>query len=795
MTRKVSLALSALKLKPIKGILKRVNQLSQQWASMSDKDLRYQTYLLRQRLAEGDSLDMILPEAFATVREAAKRVLGMYPFDVQVMGAIVLHQGRIAEMKTGEGKTLTATMPLYLNALEGKGAILVTTNEYLAVRDAKEMEPLYHFLGLNVGIGVTENKENDLTVDQKRDIYQSDIVYTTSAALGFDYLIENLASSSHEKFLRGFHYIIVDEADAILLDIAQTPLIISGSPRVQSNLYMVCQRFVETLKENLDYKYDKDKQTVYLLEEGMDWAETFFNVTDIYDGDFAELNRHINLALRAKHLYQKGRDYVVQDEEVKLLDNRTGRLLEGTRLQSGIHQAIETKEGLNRSQESRAMASITYQNLFNLFPKLSGMTGTGKSVESELLETYGMDVVLIPTHRPVQRQDLPDQIFVTLPEKLYATLGEVKRRHSTGQPILLISGTVEVAEIYSKMLLQEGIAHSLLTANNLAKEAMIIKEAGQLGAVTVATSLAGRGTDIKLGVEVASLGGLAVLGTERMANSRIDWQLRGRAGRQGDPGISQFFISLEDDLILKQGPKWLKDYFEKNDHANRSNYGLPLKARRFKRAINQAQLKSEDEAADRRYQTVQFDEALRIQRQLVYGLREKLINQQGSLAQAVEKIVNEMIEDFVEQRENDSEATLKRHILENYSYQFKQLPGSVNPGSDKEVKALLWKLFSDEMTKKQQLLKSQESQEEFFRLCVLKAIDSCWIEEVDHLQQLKAVVISRSLAQRNSMYEYYQEAFRSYEDMARAVKVEVIRHAMLSTIRISRDGEKSIYFA
>lgn len=795
MTVTVSSALSALKLTAIKGILKRVNQLSQQWASMSDEDLRQQTYLLKERLVKGDSLDTVLPEAFATVREAAKRVLGMYPFDVQVMGAIVLHQGRIAEMKTGEGKTLTATMPLYLNALEGKGAILVTTNDYLAARDAMEMAPLYHFLGLSVGVGVAKDKESKLIADQKRAIYQSDIVYTTSAALGFDYLTEHLASSSQEKFLRPFHYIIVDEADAILLDMAQTPLIISGSPRVQSNLYLVCQQFVDTLKENTEYIYDKDKQSVYLLEAGMNWAETFFNVADIYHSDSVELNRHINLALRAKHLYQKGIDYVVQDEEVKLLDNRTGRILERTRLQSGIHQAIETKEGVSRSQESRAMASITYQSLFNLFPKLSGMTGTGKAVEGEFLETYGMDVVLIPTHRPVQRKDLPDQIFVTLPEKLYATLDEVKRRHSTGQPILLISGTVEVAEIYSKMLLQEGIAHSLLTANNLVKEAMIIKEAGQMGAVTVATSLAGRGTDIKLGAEVASLGGVAVLGTERMTNSRIDWQLRGRAGRQGDPGVSQFFVSLEDDLPLKQGPKWLKAYFDKNDNTNRSNYGLPLKARRFARAINQAQLKSEDEAAGMRYHTVQFDEALRIQRQLVYGLREQLINQQGSLAQTVEKIVKEMAQDFVEQRKDDSEGTLKRHILENYSYQFKQFSDSFKPASDQAVKALLWQLFSEERSRKQKLLKTEESQEEFFRLCVLKAIDSCWIEEVDHLQQLKAVVTSRSLAQRNSMYEYYQEAFRSYDNMARAVKEEVVRHVMLSTILVSRDGEKSIYFA
>ncbi|WP_159796556.1 accessory Sec system translocase SecA2 [Streptococcus halichoeri] len=795
MTAKLSLAPSTLKLKPIKGILKRINQLAQQMASLSDKDLRLQTSRLKEHLAQGASLEAILPEAFATVREAAKRVLGLYPFDVQVLGAIVLHQGRIAEMKTGEGKTLTATMPLYLNALTGKGAILVTTNDYLAKRDAMEMGPLYHFLGLSVGIGVAKDKDKKLTAKHKRAIYQSDIVYTTSAALGFDYLAENLASSWQDKFLRPFHYIIVDEADAILLDIAQTPLIISGSPRVQSNLYQVCQQFVDTLSDNKEYKHIQDKQTVYLLEAGMDWAETFFDVADIYSKDAIELNRHINLALRAKHLYQKGRDYVVQDDEVKLLDNRTGRILEGTRLQSGLHQAIETKEGVSRTWDSRAMASVTYQSLFNMFPKLSGMTGTGKAVESEFLETYGMDVVLIPTHRPMRRKDLPDKIFVTLPEKLYATLAEVKTRHQKGQPILLISGTVEVAEIYSNMLLQEGIAHSLLTANNLVKEALVIQEAGQRGAVTVATSLAGRGTDIKLGPGVAQLGGLAVLGTERMANSRIDWQLRGRAGRQGDPGMSQFFVSLEDDLLIKQGPKWLGTYFDKNNHTKRANYGLPLTGRRFRRAIKQAQLRSEDQAASMRYQTVQFDEALRIQRKLVYGLREELIHKERTVGQEVAKVIKEMAHSFATKRKDRSKGTLKRHILENYSYHFKHFPDGFNPASDQAVEALLWRLYTEEMTKKQKLLKSKASQEEFFRLCVLKAIDSSWIEEVDHLQQLKTVVTSRAFAQRNSMYEYYQEAFRSYEKMAGAVKEEIVRHVMLSTILVTKDGERSIYFA
>ena len=542
--------INTIKLRRLRKKLAKINALEESMSRLSDEELKNKTEEFKNRLRTGETLEDILIEAFAAIREADRRILGMFPFDVQVLGALALHEGTIVEMKTGEGKTLTATLPLYLNALEGKGTILVTTNDYLARRDAIDMGEVYRFMGLTVGVGVFDDDE-EVDSNRKKKIYSSDILYTTSTALGFDYLIDNLAGNVEDKFLRSFNYVIVDEADAVLLDSAQTPLIIAGSPRVQSNLYDTADQFIRTLRKEQEFKFLKDEKIIFLTDEGIRYAEKYFNISNLYGEEYFELNRHINLALRAHYLFKKDIDYVVTDDAVELLDNRTGRILEGTRLQSGIHQAIETKEKVKKSKDSRAIASVTYQSLFNMFPKLSGMTGTGKIAENELISTYGVSVVVLPTNTPIQRLDYSDKIYTTLPEKLFATLEFVKELYEKQQPILLISGTVDIAEIYSRMLLQEGIPHNVLTAKNIAKEALIIAEAGQKGAVTVATSLAGRGTDIKLGKGVAELGGLAVIGTERMPNSRIDWQLRGRAGRQGDPGLSQFFVSLEDTLRSK----------------------------------------------------------------------------------------------------------------------------------------------------------------------------------------------------------------------------------------------------
>ena len=478
----------------LKKILAKIKSFEKEMSSLSDLDLQKKTVEFKKRLADGENLDQLLPEAYAVVREADKRILGLFPYDVQVMGAIVLHEGNIAEMATGEGKTLTATMPLYLNALSGQGAMLVTPNSYLALRDAKEMGPVYRFLGLTIETAVRADESKPLETKEKRRIYQADIVYTTNSALGFDYLIENLAENKKNQFLREFNYVIIDEIDSILLDSAQTPLIISGAPRVQSNFYDMMDTLVQTLYEDEDYCYDDEKNEVWLTQKGIRAAESFLGLNHLFSKENQELVRHLNLALRAHMVYKKDQDYVVRqsenEAEVVLLDRATGRLMELTRLQGGQHQAIEAKEHVKLTQETRAMASITYQNLFKLFRKLSGMTGTGKVVESEFLETYSMSVVKIPTNCPVIRRDYPDRIYQTLPEKVFASLDEVKHYHAKGNPLLIFTGSVEMSEIYSSLLLREGIAHNLLNANNAAREAQMIAESGQLGAVTVATSMA-----------------------------------------------------------------------------------------------------------------------------------------------------------------------------------------------------------------------------------------------------------------------------------------------------------------
>lgn len=787
--------INTIKLRRLRQKLVKINALEESMSRLSDEELKNKTEEFKNRLKIGETLDDILIEAFAAIREADRRILGMFPFDVQVLGALALHEGTIVEMKTGEGKTLTATLPLYLNALEGKGTILVTTNDYLARRDAIDMGEVYRFMGLTVGVGVFDDDE-EVDSNRKKKIYSSDILYTTSTALGFDYLIDNLAGNAEDKFLRPFNYVIVDEADAVLLDSAQTPLIIAGSPRVQSNLYDTADRFIRTLRKEQEFKFLKDEKIIFLTDEGIRYAEKYFNIPNLYGEEYFELNRHINLALRAHYLFKKDIDYVVTEDTVELLDNRTGRVLEGTRLQSGIHQAIETKEKVKKSKDSRAIASVTYQSLFNMFPKLSGMTGTGKIAENELISTYGVSVVVLPTNTPIQRLDYSDKIYTTLPEKLFATLEFVKEIHEKQQPILLISGTVDIAEIYSRMLLQERIPHNVLTAKNIAKEALIIAEAGQKGAVTVATSLAGRGTDIKLGQGVAELGGLAVIGTERMPNSRIDWQLRGRAGRQGDPGLSQFFVSLEDELIMNYANKRLKKYFEKQNHIDRENYGKPLISKRFSRIVAQAQQKSEDKSESARQNTIKFDESLKSQRKKIYHLRDQLIYGEVKLRDRLDKLMREYIEMYIEDHRHIglNQNDLKRFILENFTYQVRFLPTNLDLDNSKQVKDYLFYLYQLEMERKSKQLKTDSKVEEFIRLSILRAIDECWIQQVDHLQQLKTFVSMRQIAQRDSISEYLRESLESYEEMGKEVKQAIVKNVMLSTIEGKIDDGLSIYF-
>ena len=780
-------------LRVVKKILKKVNHYADEMASLSDNQLKDKTKQFRKRVKNGESLDSILPEAFAAIREADKRVLGMFPYDVQVMGGIVLHQGNIAEMKTGEGKTLTATMPLYLNALSGESTILVTTNDYLANRDCEEMSQVYSWMGLSAASAVPENTD-ELKPEDKRKIYNSDIVYTTNSSLGFDYLIDNLASSKEEKFMPEFSYVIVDEVDAVLLDTATTPLVISGAPRIQSNIYKMVDEFVVSLTEDEDYRMDEEKNNVWLTEQGIDTAESYFRVDNLYDGKHVELVRHIALALKAHTLFEIGKDFVVEDGKMYLLDSTEGRILENTKLQQGQQQAIEAAMGAKISDDTRSMASITYQNFFRLFKKIGGMTGTGKTANEEFIETYYMKVIQIPTNKPVIRKDYPDKIYPTLKEKLRASLELVKELHAKGQPILLTTANVELSEIYSEILLHEQIPHNLLNAHNAAKEAEIISEAGQWGAVTVATSMAGRGTDIKLGKGVKELGGLAVIGTELMPSKRTELQLRGRSGRQGDPGFSQFFISLEDDTVIKSGPKWLYKYFKKHRNDNPAE-PRELKQFRIRKAVQRAQKSHDNQGFMERKQTLDYDESSKMQRNLIYSQRNELIDSNADFKFDAEKFVMNYLDEYLKEHKTWTRNKLSRFIFDNLSYTYSGVPLDFPIDQLEEVRKLLYSIVKQSLEEKRAELDSVDEVIRFYRLSVLKAIDTGWVEEVDNLQQLRTVVSNRSTAQRNPVFEYHKEAERSFKRMQKFVNRLIVRNIMLSVIEIGADGKKDIYFA
>lgn len=766
--------------------LKQINRLAPQMAALTDEQLQHKTAEFKERLAQKATLDELLPEAFAAIREAAKRVLGMFPYDVQVLGGIIMHGGNIAEMKTGEGKTLTAVMPLYLNALSGKSTILVTPNEYLAQRDASEMGPLYEFMGLSLGCRAGE-EQGKLKPHDKRYIYQQDIVYTTNATLGFDYLIDNLAETVDKKFMPEFNYVIIDEADAILLDSAQTPLIISGAPRVQSNLYGLVDDFILTLEEDQAYKLDEKRESVWLTPAGIAEAEQYFSVPRLYDGTHTELVKHINLALRAHLLFENGKDYVVRDGELVLLDDKDGRILEMTKLQGGQHQALEAKEHVKITHNMRAMASITYQNLFKLFQKTAGMSGTAKTAEDELIEVYQMKVLPVPTNNPVQRIDEPDEVYLTLPEKLRASMEVVKKLHAKGQPLLIATGSVELSEIYSELLLSEMIPHSVLNAYNDAKEAQIIKEAGQKGSVTVATLMAGRGTDIKLGPGVKELGGLAVIGTEKMPNDRMELQLRGRAGRQGDPGYSKFFVSLEDEVVQKNSAKRIEKYWRK--HKDQPS-NRPLRSK-YQKIVASAQVASDNSARKQRQLTLAFDESVKTQREKVYQQRDEFIFQADDFDYDVLALIESDVDEFLQQS-GTTKAQIERYIFDNISYEAHFLPTEVD---NVQVKEMILQLAQSELERKADILKDPVQLRNFYRLCLLKAIDTSWIEEVDTLEQLKNLITARTSAQRNPVYEYHFEAKRAYRAMQANLRRLALQNLLLSTITVKKDGSLDIYFA
>ena len=778
-------------LRKVTKILKKINALKRTMESLSDRELAAKTVEFRQRLAKGETLDDLLVEAFAVVREADRRVLGMFPYDVQVMGGIIIHEGNVAEMNTGEGKTLTATMPVYLNALTGKGTMVITPNAYLAKRDAEEMGVVYRFLGLTIGVPFVESGE-ELSVEEKREMYDSDIVYTTNANLGFDYLNDNLASNEEGKFLRPFDYAIIDEIDDILLDSAQTPLIIAGAPRVQSNHYGIVNTLMTTLVEGKDFIFKEEKGEVWLTKQGAKEAESFFGIDHLYNEKNAVFARHIAYAMRAHKLYTKDKDYVIRDNEMLLVDKGSGRLLEQTKLQGGLHQAIEAKEQVKLSPETRAMASITYQSLFKMFNKLSGMTGTGKVAEKEFRETYNMAVVRIPTNRPKQRIDYPDNLYVTLPEKVYASLEYIKEYHAKGNPLLVFVGSVEMSHLYSSLLLREGIAHNVLNAHNVAREAQIISESGQMGAVTVATSMAGRGTDIKLGKGVAELGGLIVIGTERMESQRIDLQIRGRSGRQGDPGMSKFFVSLEDDVIKKFGPSWVHKKY-KDYQVQDMTQPEVLKGRKYRKLVEKSQHASDSAGRSARRQTLEYAESMNIQRDIVYKERNRLID--GS--RALEDVVEEIIASYIDQvtfSNYESRELLFHFIVTNISFHIKEVPDYIDVTDKTAVRSFMKQVIDRELSEKKELLEQHGLYEQFLRLSMLKAIDDNWVEQVDYLQQLSMAIGGQSASQKNPIVEYYQEAYAGFEAMKEQIRADMVRNLLMGLVEVTPKGEIVTHF-
>lgn len=779
-------------LRKAKKILKKINALKGKMQSLSDQELAAKTLEFRERLTKGETVDDLLVEAFAVVREADRRVLGMFPYDVQVLGGIIIHQGNVAEMNTGEGKTLTATLPVYLNALTGKGTMLVTTNEYLAKRDAEEMGQVYRFLGLTVGVPFTSNPKQKLKPEEKKRIYSSDIIYTTNSVLGFDFLGDNLASNESGKFLRPFDYVIIDEIDDILLDSAQTPLIISGSPRVQSNHYELVDTLFTTLVEGEDYIFKEEKDEVWLTTKGAKAAENFLGIDHLYKEKHANFARHLVYALRAHKLYTKDKDYVIRGKEMVLVDKGTGRLLEMTKLQGGLHQAIEAKEHVKLSPESRAMASITYQSLFKMFQKVSGMTGTGKVAEKEFFETYNMKVVRIPTNRPKQRIDYPDNLYVTLPEKVYASLEYIKEYHKKGNPVLVFVGSVEMSHLYSSLLLREGIAHNVLNANNVAREAQIISESGQLGAVTVATSMAGRGTDIKLGKGVAELGGLIIIGTERMESQRIDLQIRGRSGRQGDPGMSKFFVSLEDDVIKKFGPNWVHKRY-KDYHVQDMTNPVVLRGRKYRKLVERAQRASDSAGRSARRQTLEYAESMNIQREMVYKERDRLIDGSRDLEGVVEDIIDSYTNQ-VSSVNHGSRELLFHFIVTNISFHIKEIPEYLDISDKNAVRTFLKQIIDKELSEKKALLEQYGLYEQFLRFSLLKAIDDNWVEQVDYLQQLMMAVSGQSSTQKNPIVEYYQEAYSGFETMKEQIHLDMVRNLLMGLVEVTSKGEIVTHF-
>ncbi|MBW8459805.1 preprotein translocase subunit SecA [Lactobacillus johnsonii] len=779
-------------LKKFEKLATKVESLGDEYEKLSDEQLQAKTPEFRKRLENGETLDDILPEAFATAREGAKRVLGLYPFRVQIIGGIALHYGNIAEMMTGEGKTLTATLPVYLNALTGKGVHVVTVNEYLSSRDESEMGQLYKWLGLSVGLNL-----NSMSADEKRDAYNCDVTYSTNSELGFDYLRDNMVVYKDQMVQRPLNYAIIDEVDSILIDEARTPLIISGQAEQANSEYIRADRFVKTLVEDKsdddvddeedhgDYKIDWPTKTINLTNQGIKKACEHFGLKNLYDIDNQVLVHHIDQALRANYIMLKDIDYVVQNGEVMIVDSFTGRVMEGRRYSDGLHQAIEAKEGVKIQEESKTQATITYQNFFRMYKKLAGMTGTAKTEEEEFREIYNMEVITIPTNRPIARKDLPDILYPTLDSKFEAVVKEIKERHAKGQPVLVGTVAIESSERLSQMLNQAGIPHAVLNAKNHAKEAEIIMNAGQRGAVTIATNMAGRGTDIKLGPGVKELGGLAVIGTERHESRRIDNQLRGRSGRQGDPGVTRFYLSLEDDLMKRFGGDRVKLFL---DRISDNDDDKVIESRMITKQVESAQKRVEGNNYDTRKQTLQYDDVMRTQREIIYGERMQIISEDKSLKPVLMPMIkrtidhqidmytqgdkkdwrNDQLRDFISSAITDEETTKKLNM--------KHL-------SAEELKKRLYQIAEDNYAEKEKQLADPEQMLEFEKVVILRVVDERWTDHIDAMDQLRQSISLRGYGQLNPLVEYQEAGYRMFEEMISNIEFDATRLFMKAQIR------------
>lgn len=795
MANQVSNVINSMRLKRLQKQLTAVNRLSDQMRDYSDEALQAKTAEFKQRLEKRETtLDKLLPEAYATIREASKRVLGMYPKDVQVMGAIVMHQGNIAEMQTGEGKTLTATMPLYLNALTGKSAFLITTNDYLANRDFQEMRPLYEWLGLTASLGFVDIPDYEYADNEKQMLYNHDIIYTTNGRLGFDYLFDNLADHINAKYLPELNFAIIDEVDSIILDAAQTPLVISGAPRVQSNLFHIIKMFVETLVEDEHFKLNVNKKEVWLTDKGIDVANHYFKVNNIYLPQYFDLVRVINLSLRAKYLFKDNLDYFIYNGEVVLIDRITGRMLPGTKLQSGLHQAIEAKEGVELSQDLSVMATITFQNLFKLFNGFSGMTGTGKLGEKEFFDLYSKLVVEIPTNHPIIRNDKEDRVYAKSDEKNKAILEKVKEIHATKQPVLLITRTAEAAEYFSTQLFKDNIPNNLLIAQNVAKEAQMIAEAGQLGAVTVSTSMAGRGTDIKLGSGVYELGGLAVIINEHMENSRVDRQLRGRSGRQGDPGVSQIYVSLDDYIVKRWSNSKLAENKKLKDVDPDKLQDSPFFRRRVRGIVSKAQRVSEETSMMAREMANEFEKSIGIQRDRVYEERNRILETSDFSAFDFDSLARDVFDYDLRTKHIHNKDDIINYIYEQLSFSFKDDAISQQIQTREQTIDYLVQQFNKQLKENMKIANNDYFKLRFLQKAILKAIDVEWINQVDQLQQLKASVNNRQNGQRNAIFEYHKVALETYEMMLINIKRATIRNLCLSILTFDKDQDLVVHF-